>query len=194
MEYPATARNSHPRVAGFLHSGRACNPTKTLFAPHVPSDKTFKYYLHHLPDRTKNANGSLFIDYNNAPDFSDPLTVIYGHHMKSGMMFGSLKGYKNQAYYNEHPTMYLYTQQGDYRIELLYGCVIGAGQWRDRAFMYAENLDSLLAYAAQNTTFQSDTTYAQGDRIVAMSTCSYEFDNARYVIIGILRPLESEVR
>jgi len=148
----------------------------------------YDYYLHHLPDGTYNANGTLFIDYNNAPDFSDKLTVIYGHHMRSGKMFGSLKGYKGQAYFNEHPYMYLYTEKGNYRIDLMYGCVIGEGQWRVQAFMFDANLDTLLTYAAQNTTFTSGVQYTENDRIVALSTCSYEFDNARYVVIGVLRP------
>ena len=147
----------------------------------------YNYYLGHLPDGTKNANGALFIDYNCAADFSEKLTVIYGHNMKSGRMFGSLKGYKTQSYYDERPNMYLYTEQENYRIELLYGCVIGAGQWRERAFMYAENMDALLSYAEHNTTFKSNVQYEEGDRIVALSTCSYEFNNARYVVIGILR-------
>lgn len=156
----------------------------------------YDFYLHHLPDGTENAHGSLFIDFNCAPDFSDPLTIIYGHHMKSGSMFGSLKGYKEQGYYDQHPNMYLYTPTGDYRIDLLYGCVIDAGQWRERAFMYKENIEALIAYAAYNTSFQSGAVYNEGDRIVAMSTCSYEFEDARYVVIGILNenPLETEVR
>jgi len=147
----------------------------------------YDYYLYHLLDHTYDVNGTLFTDYNNAPDFSDHLTVIYGHHMASGMMFGTLVGFKNQKYYEDHPFMYLYTEKGVYRVELIYGCVIGAGQWRDRAFMYQENLDELIAYAAQNTTFVSNAKYQKGDRVVAMSTCSYEFDNARYVVIGVLR-------
>jgi len=147
----------------------------------------YNYYLTHLPDGTPNANGSLFIDFNCAPDFTDPLTVIYGHNMKSKMMFGSLVEYKNQKYYDEHPFMYLYTEEANYRIELLYGCVIGAGQWRERAFMYKENAGALIAYAAHSTTFESDALYSEGDRIAAMSTCSYEFEDARYVVIGILR-------
>ena len=147
----------------------------------------YSYYLRRLPDGTSNANGSLFIDYNCAPDFSDPLTVIYGHNMKSGRMFGSLTGYRAQSYYDKHPTMFLYTEQGDYRIELLYGFVIGAGQWRERAFMYPENVQALLAYAAHNTTFVSSAQYEADDRIAALSTCSYEFDDARYVVIGRLR-------
>ena len=148
----------------------------------------YDYYLRHLPDGTWNLNGSLFIDYNSAPDFSGPLTIIYGHHMKyQNMMFGSLKGYKDQNYYDAHPYMYLYTEQKNYRIDLLYGCVVSAGKWREQAFMFGENLDALLSYAARNTTFGSAAAYREGDRIIALSTCSYEFDDARYVVLGILR-------
>jgi len=147
----------------------------------------YSYYLTHLPDGTENANGSLFIDYNCSPDFNSRLTVVYGHHMKSGAMFGSLKGYKAQSYYDEHPYMYLYMPQGYYRVELLYGCVIGAGQWRERAFMYEQNIQALLTYAARNTTFRSGAAHSEEDRVIALSTCSYEFDGARYVVIGVLR-------
>ena len=154
----------------------------------VMKAEDYSYYLSHLPDGAYNANGTLFIDYNNAPDFSEKLTVVYGHHMRSGKMFGSLVGYKEQVYYDEHPFMYLYTQKGNYRIDLIYGCVTGAGEWRERAFMYEENIEELVSYAAYNTTFKSDVQYKAGDRVVAMSTCSYEFDNARYVVLGILQP------
>jgi len=147
----------------------------------------YDWYLHHLPDGTYNANGTLFLDYNNPDDFSGRLNIIYGHHMKSGSMFGSLVGYKQQAYFGEHPYMYLYTEDGNYRIDLVYGCVVGAGEWRERAFMYEPNLLTLLSYAAYNTTFESEVAYTEEDRFVVLSTCSYEFDDARYVVIGVLR-------
>lgn len=147
----------------------------------------YDHYLRRLPDGTANANGSLFIDYHCAPDFTDRLTVVYGHHMKSGRMFGSLKGYKRQAYYERHPAMVLYTESGGRRIDLLYGCVIAAGEWRERAFMLEENLEALLACAARGTTFTSAAQYSPGDRVLALSTCSYEFDGARYVVLGVIR-------
>ena len=147
----------------------------------------YKYYLNHLIDGKVNANGSIFIDYNNDPGFGDELTVVYGHNMKSGNMFGSLKNYKKQAYYDEHPYIYLYTEQGNYRIDLIYGFVISAGTWSERAFMHAENVGSLLDHAQKNTTFISDYAHEKGDRIIALSTCSYEFNNARYVVVGVLR-------
>jgi len=175
---------------------RAVNPDMAawLYCPDTAIDypvmraRDYDRYLRRLPDGTYNVNGSLFIDYNCAADFTDRLTVIYGHNMRSGQMFGSLKGYKGQAYYEKRPYMYLYTEQETYRVDLLYGCVIGAGQWRERAFMYEANLEALLTYAARNTTFASKAQYTPGDRVVALSTCSYEFDGARYVVIGVLRP------
>ena len=170
----------NPDAAAWLHC-----PDTVIDYP-VMRAEDYDYYLRRLPDGTYNANGSLFIDYHCAPDFTGQLTVIYGHHMKSGRMFGSLKGCKQQAYYERHPAMYLYTQQGRHRIDLLYGCVIAAGEWRERAFMYEANLDGLLAYAASNTTFTSAARYSPGDRIVALSTCSYEFDGARYVVLGVI--------
>ncbi|MCL2300988.1 MAG: class B sortase [Firmicutes bacterium] len=160
-------------------------PGTVIDYPVIMADD-YSYYLTHLPDGTKNANGSLFIDYNCAPDFSGQLTVLYGHHMRSGKMFGSLKGYKTQHYYDGHPYMYLYTPQGNYRAALLHGCVIDAGVWRERGFMYEQNLGALLSYAAHSSTFKSSAVYEEGNRVIALSTCSYEFDGARYVVIGIL--------
>ncbi|MCL2146532.1 MAG: class B sortase [Synergistaceae bacterium] len=168
-------------TAAWLYS-----PDTVIDYPLMRADD-YNYYLNHLPDGTRNANGSLFIDYNSASDFSGQLTVIYGHNMKSGSMFGGLKGYKSQSYFEKNPYMYLYTENSNYRIDLLYGALIDAGKWREQAFMFEENAKSLLSYAAQNTTFTSSVEYREGDKIVVLSTCSYEFDDARYVVIGILR-------
>lgn len=163
------------------------SPDTVIDYPVMRADN-LSYYLYHLPNGTLNANGSLFIDYNGAPDFSDSLTVIYGHNMRNGKMLGSITGYKQQAYFEAHPFMYLYTGQANYRIDLMYGCVIEAAQWRERAFMYRENLDALLAYAGRNTTFISSVRYEKGDRVVVLSTCSDEYNNARYLVMGLLRP------
>lgn len=165
-----------------------------LYCPDTPIDypvmsaNDYNWYLYHLPDGTYNANGSLFLDYNGPMDFSGDLSIIYGHNMKSDRMFGSLTDYKSQAYFEQHPYIYLYTPEGSYRVDLIYGCVVSAGEWRDRAFMFDINLDALLSYAEYNTTFESGLSRTEGDRVLALSTCSYEFDDARYVVLGLLRP------
>jgi sortase B len=177
-----TLRSINPDAVAWLYC-----PDTVIDYPIVRATD-YNHYLHRLPDGTFNANGTLFTDYN-WKGFSDQFLIVYGHNMKSGLMFGSLSNYKRQDYFNAHPYLYLYTEEGgNYRVDLMYGCIIGAGQWRDRAFMFDVNLDSFLAYAAHNTTFISETQYAQGDKVIVLSTCSYEFDNARYVVVGILRP------
>ena len=71
-----------------------------------------EYYLSYLYSGEENRYGALFVDCRNTGLFTDPNTVIYGHNMKNDAMFGSLMGYKEQAYYEEHPTMTLYTPDG----------------------------------------------------------------------------------
>ena len=61
------------------------------------------YYLYRLLDGTWNKNGTIFMDYVNRSDFSDQNTLVYGHHMKSGAMFGALVQYKKQEFYDAHP-------------------------------------------------------------------------------------------
>ncbi|MCL2046009.1 MAG: class B sortase [Oscillospiraceae bacterium] len=162
------------------------SPDTVIDYPVMRADD-YEYYLNHLADGTVNANGSLFIDYNNAHDFSEELTVIYGHHMKSGSMFGSIVGYKEQAYFDKHPFMYLYTQNESYRIDLLYGRLVSASEWIEHGFMHASNIEDLLSFSAAQSTFSSDASYEKGDRIIILSTCSYEFNDARYFLVGILR-------
>lgn len=161
---------------------------ETMISYPIMAADDYDYYLKYLPDGSRNINGSLFIDHNNAFDFSDDLTVVYGQQLNSGKMFGGITKYKTPTYFENHPYLYLYTETGNYRVELLYGCAIGDGQWRKRAFMFQENLESLMAYAQKNTTFQSPVEYHSGDRLIVLSTCSFRFDDDRYILIGILVP------
>ncbi|MCL2680200.1 MAG: class B sortase [Coriobacteriia bacterium] len=178
----ARLREINPDTIGWLYS-----PGTVIDYPVMRADD-YSYYLNRLPDRTFNANGSLFLDYNHRPDFSSPISVIYGHHMRSGAMFGTLESYRRQSFFEDHPVMFLYTPRRNYRIDLMYGFVVAEGQWRARAFMFEPNLPSLLNYAAENTTFRSEVTFTEGDRLMGLSTCSYDFNGARFVVLGILRP------
>ncbi|MCL2165435.1 MAG: class B sortase [Oscillospiraceae bacterium] len=86
------------------------------------------FYLTHLPNGSYNKMGSVFMDYRNAPDFSDLTSLIYGHNTRSGNMFGSLKNYNKQSYYEEHPLMILYTPERDYDVLLFAGYVINTAK------------------------------------------------------------------
>ena len=166
-----------------------------LYSPETPIDypvvtaPEYGWYFNHLPDQTENTNGTLFLDANNLPDFTSKLNIIYGKKMSTGGMLGSLVEYKEQAYYNEHPVLYLYTKNGNYKISLKYGCAVKAGEWRERAFQYEVNLDTLFQYAQVKTTFSSNVEIAEDSSIMVLSAGQSNFDDERYIVIGTLEEI-----
>lgn len=134
-------------------------------------------------------SGTVFVDYRNGAVGEDANYIVHGHNMKDGTMFSSLAKYKEQSYYDEHPVLYYLTPSGDYKIELYAGIVVK----RD-ALIYIPNSDEakfteFLRSAKDKSTFQSDVEIAENDTLVTLSTCSYEYNNARYVVIGKVKKL-----
>lgn len=141
-----------------------------------------EYYLSHLYSGEENRYGTLFADCRN--------TVIYGHNMKNDAMFGSLMGYKEQAYYEEHPTMTLYTPDGDYTIELLSGTLeSGDREFVRFRFESEEDFTGYIQSLQSRSTFSSHGTAVPGDRLVSLCTCTYKQNNARYLVVGRLLPV-----
>lgn len=144
------------------------------------------YYLYRLLDGSWNANGTIFLDFENEDDFSDGNSLIYGHNMKSGGMFHAVIEYKNQSFYDEHPYMYIITPEQKYRLDLFAGCVVPSiGDIYD--FNPSE---SVIKSCIANSTFKSPISYPTHN-IVTLSTCTYEYNDARYVVLGELVPLDN---
>lgn len=144
------------------------------------------YYLRRLLDGRTAAGGTLFVDYRCAADFSDWNTVIYGHQMNNGTMFGSLANFGDPAYYEEHPVMYLYVPGKRYKLELIAGYTTDIYDIVYNLPASRETRDEILARAVEKSSFQSGITVNGEDKLVTLSTCSYDYDNARYVVIGRL--------
>ena len=144
------------------------------------------YYLRRLLNGKAASGGSLFADYRCSADFSDWNTVIYGHYMKNGTMFGGLSNYRDQAYYEEHPVMYLYLPGQRYRLELVAGYTTDVYDVAYAVPASKEQRDEILTHAVEKSSFQSDVAVGEDDRLVTLSTCSYAYDNARYIVIGRL--------
>lgn len=153
------------------------------------------YYLKHMFNGESNSAGCIFLDYRNAPDFSDFNSVIFGHNLKNGTMFRSLTGYKEQSYYDEHPVLQLLTPEKNYDICLFGGYI---AKVTDDAWQLSFEDDAARAAWLQEildrSTFQSDVVPEVTDHIVTLSTCSYEFTNARYVVFGVLREVVDEAQ
>jgi sortase B len=166
-----------------------------LYSPDTPIDFPVvqttdnSYYLRRLLDGSYNASGTSFVDYRCSGDFSDFNTMIYGHNMKNDAMFGTLVNYKDQSYYDSHPVLYLITPAQAYRVDLVAGFQTSS---EDDIYLLPQQSDTgQVAQAAANSTFAAQTQIQPGQRYVTLSTCDYDYEEARFVLIGALTPLES---
>ncbi|MCH5185957.1 MAG: class B sortase [Oscillospiraceae bacterium] len=147
-----------------------------------------EYYLTHLFNKEQNGAGCIFLDYRNAADFSDRNSVIYGHNMKNGSMFSELGAYKSQSFRDEHRSFGLFTPQGNYVIEIFAGYTTDSQDraW-DTEFDDDADFEEWIDERIQKSVFHSDSAPSPYDKILTLSTCSYEFDNAKFVLFGIIR-------
>lgn len=102
-------------------------------------------------------------------------------------MFQNLMSYKDQAFYDDHPTAQLITPNGSNMIEFFAGYVadVDSDAW-ELDFTSDEDFGEWLASAMERSVFKSKVIPTAADRVVTLSTCSYEFYNARFVLLAII--------
>jgi len=145
------------------------------------------HFLTRLPDGTSHRNGSIFLDYRNERDFSDKSILIYGHETRTGDMFGVLKRYREQDFFDNNPVINLYTPYEDIIIEIF--AVNLAHSQRDHPPLDFDDDDDFLDYIERlkrMSFIRSNIEVKPDDRIISLCTCAYDFNDARLVIVGIL--------
>lgn len=157
------------------------------------SEEDSQFYLTHSFAKKKDKNGSLFMDYRN--DFVDRDTniIIYGHNMKSGAMFGTLKKYLEKGYLEKHSKIRFDTiyERGTYEV---IGAFLSEVSYQDEYtfryynFLNANNESEFEAFCVNVMQLDAlkkgilDAKY--GDQLLTLSTCSSYTDEGRMFIIA----------
>lgn len=182
VDFDALTAENSDTVAWLYSAGTPIN------YPIVQRDNN-DYYLRRGFNGKYNYYGTLFADYRTSGDFSGKNTLVYGHNMKNAEMFGSLIKYKEQEYFDAHPNMWLLTPSGSYVVKLLAGIEVPGTSGIFDAIINPEQAEIVIKDAILNSTFKSDYIYSENDRFITLSTCSYDYADARYIIIGKLENL-----
>lgn len=155
-----------------------------------PTDDS--YYLNYNIDGTKGYPGCIYTEKAyNSKDFTDGNTVLYGHNMKNGTMFGSIHKYEDSSFFKEHPYIYVYTPE-----RLLCYRIFAAYEHVNEHLLYNHNFDdsdSVLWYfdlvkqeKSINSNFLEDFELTGFERIITLSTCINNKPDKRYLVQGVL--------
>ena len=148
------------------------------------------YYLDRDIDRQHSAAGTLFLDARNDAQLSDFNSFIYGHSMKNGSMFGSLGNYASKAFFDKHAVGTIHLDNDTYELEFFAHIIVTS----QNAMIYAahemgsEWRREYFAYVAAHARNYRDIGLMTGDKIITLSSCAYEFDDARMVLLARLNP------
>lgn len=154
-----------------------------------------KQYLYQSYKKEYLTAGSIFLDYRCSADFEDKSTVIYGHNMHNGSMFGSLKKYKDEEYRDEHPYIYIMKADGtwkQYETLAYYQASVDGPTYR-LPLSEAESEDGALAFRKLRETIAAGNMYSgmpkpeASDKLLLLSTCTQDSrDDVRMILAAKL--------
>jgi len=190
IDFPAW-QSLNPDVKAWIHNQSISVDHPILDAPDN------EYYLTRDLDLSYKAMGSIFFDFRNKTDFSDPNTIIYGHNFDNGLMFSNLVRYKNQQFYEQNPYYYLYTPEQVYRVDIAAGIVVSETDitYLDVDFRSDMEFRSLIRKIKENSVIETGIELSPRDRLVTLYTCTNDWQGQRFVVIGritLLGPFSAE--
>ncbi len=165
-------------------------PNTPIDYPVLQSEKSNAYYLNRTINKKWSAYGSIFTEDYNSKDFSDFNTLLYGHNMKNGTMFGSLKKFRDASFFEENRYINIYMENRILKYEIFAACT-----WdnkhilANRNFDLPENrtlyLEEIFAVRDMNSQVKKDISVTADDKIITLSTCMND-KAKRFIVSGVL--------
>lgn len=151
------------------------------------------YYLLHNLDHSEGRPGAIYSNAScNGKDFTDYNTILYGHNMKNGTMFGTLHRFDEAEFFEQNSTIYIYTETNRFTYE-----IVAARKYTDvylpSYFNFTidtsrqEYIDMLFSEITDDISHvREGVTVTTEDKLLTLSTCVYQEKTARYLVVGKL--------
>ena len=186
LEEYETLYNKNKRMIGWLK----IEDTNIDYPVLQTTDNIF--YLDHNFEQEYDRNGSLFLDAECDIVHRNTNLIIYGHHMRSGKMFGNLNKYSSESYYKEHPTIQFDTiyEKGTYQVMYVFRSKIYNED--EIVFKYYQFFDAVsekeftsnMQEMAALSLYDTGVTASFGDELLTLSTCDNSETDGRFVVVA----------
>jgi sortase B len=156
------------------------------------ADGDNEFYLNHNTDGKYSANGSIFSEDYNSTDWTDPVTVLYGHHMSSGAMFGNLQqDFSDAEFFENTPVIRIYTED-----KLLEYGVFAAVPYSNDHLLYWNDFtdedvfesffEAVFNIRSLDAQFREEYAPEAGDNVLILSTCLAGNNTRRFLVMATL--------
>lgn len=160
-------KSTNPEIVGWLWI-----PDTEISYPLLKTEDNQKYLSLSFDCQYTNS-GSIFIDFRNSQDFEDGNTIIYGHNMKSGGMFGCLKDFSDNSYLSEHSELYIFTESQvlKYRIFASYTTSCDSQSYTS-SFLSETDFFDFLVYIQACSEEALESVPEKQAPLLTLSTCT----------------------
>lgn len=153
------------------------------------------YYLNHNSDGSYSAYGAIYTQSTyNSLLFDDPITVMYGHRLEHGGMFGSLMQYfSDDDFFEENRNIVVYTPDAKFEYK-----IFAAVPFSNEHLLYGHDftdeeefdafIDRIYAVDRWEANLDPDSRPEFGDKLLVLSTCLKSDHNMRFLVLGALQP------
>lgn len=169
--------NAYPDAIGWLYI-----PDSSINYPIMQSGDN-DFYLHHAYDGSSLKSGSIFLDFRCENRFMNPVNIVYGHNMRNGSMFAGVMKFADSAYFDSHRYGWIATPETVYRIDF-FSCA--KADMNDELYDGSTLINEWLSHLYDVSVVLETSDFSGNDRFISLSTCSYEFENARTILTGKL--------
>ena len=181
-----TLYNKNKRLIGWLKID------DTIIDYPVMQTSNNEYYLDHNFNQEKDNNGSIFMDKDCVAYPRSQNLILYGHHMRSGKMFGDLEKYSSESYYKKHSIIQFDTiyEKGTYQVMYVFRAKVL--KENEIAFKYyqfidansAEEFDSYMREMKEMSLYDTGVSAQYGEELLTLSTCDHSQTDGRFVVVA----------
>ncbi|MGG7058998.1 class B sortase [Clostridium tertium] len=149
------------------------------------------YYLNHTFQNNFNSSGSIFMDYRNDSEFKDLNTVIYGHNMRNGAMFGNLMNLKDEGIYKENLNFWVLTNGSKYKCEIFSVYIDeSTSESYNLVFKNKEEYSKYLNMIIERSIYNTGIKPTTDDLVVTLSTCATAEGSTRFIVHAKVEKIE----
>ena len=157
----------------------------------IVKGKDNSYYLDHTFQNNINSSGSIFMDYRNDSEFKDLNTVIYGHNMRNGSMFGSLMKLREEENYKKDLNFWILTKECRYKCEIFSLYIDeSTSESYDINFKDKEDYNKYLNMIKEKSIYNTEIKTTVDDKVITLSTCAAAEGSNRFIVHAKVKKIE----